>query len=51
MSKRIITLAESSEAVGVLLVKRLLKKMGIAYYDKDIIRQIAEQSGLSPEYI
>ena len=29
----------------------MAKKLGIAYYDKDIIRQIAEQSGLSPEYI
>ena len=29
----------------------MAKKLGIAYYDKDIIGQIAEQSGLSPEYI
>ena len=27
------------------------KKLGVAYYDKDIIGKIAEQSGLSPEYI
>ena len=29
----------------------MAKKLGIAYYDKDIIGQIAEQSGLSLEYI
>ena len=29
----------------------MAKKLGIAYYDKDIIGQIAEQSGLPPEYI
>ena len=29
----------------------MAKKLGIAYYDKDIIGQIAEQSGLSPEDI
>ena len=29
----------------------MARKLGIAYYDKDIIGQIAEQSGLSTEYI
>ncbi len=29
----------------------MAKKLGIAYYDKNIIGQIAEKSGLSPEYI
>ena len=29
----------------------LAKKLGIAYYDKNIINEIAEKSGLSPEYI
>ena len=29
----------------------MAKKLGVAYYDKDIIGRIAEQSGLSPEYI
>ena len=27
------------------------KKLGITYYDKNIISEIAEKSGLSPEYI
>ena len=29
----------------------MAKKLGISYYDKDIIGQIAEQSGFAPEYI
>ena len=29
----------------------MAKKLGIAYYDKNIIGQIAEKSSLSPEYI
>ena len=30
---------------------KMAKKLGIAYYDKNIINEIAEKSGLSPEYI
>ena len=29
----------------------MAKKLGVAYYDKDIIGQIAKQSGFAPEYI
>ena len=29
----------------------MAKKLGMKYYDKDIIGQIAEQSGFSPDYI
>ena len=31
--------------------EEVAKKLGIAYYDKNIISQIAEKSGLAPEYI
>ena len=31
--------------------KEVAKKLGIAYYDKNIINEIAEKSGLSPEYV
>lgn len=36
---------------GRFIGEEVAKKLGIAYYDKDIINQIAKQSGLSPEYI
>ena len=51
MSKRIITISREFGSGGCIIGEEVAKKMGIAYYDKDIIRQIAEQSGLSPEYI
>ena len=37
--------------MDVLSEKKLRKKLGIAYYDKNIINEIAEKSGLSPEYV
>lgn len=51
MSKRIITISREFGSGGRFIGEEVAKKMGIAYYDKDIIRPIAEQSGLSPEYI
>ena len=51
MSKRIITISREFGSGGRFIGEEVAKKMGIADYDKDIIRQIAEQSGLSPEYI
>lgn len=46
-----ITISREFGSGGRFIGEEVAKKMGIAYYDKDIIRQIAEQSGLSPEYI
>lgn len=48
--KELLQSAESLEAADVLSVKKQLKT-GIDYYDKDIIGQIAIQSGLLQEYI
>ena len=49
--KESLLLAENLEVVDVLLEKKSQKKLGITYYDKNIISQIAEKSGLSPEYV
>lgn len=51
MSKRIITISREFGSGGRFIGEEVAKKLGIAYYDKDIINQIAKQSGLSPEYI
>ena len=51
MAKRIITISREFGSGGRFIGEKVAKKLGIAYYDKDIIGQIAEQSGLSPEYI
>lgn len=51
MAKRIITISREFGSGGRFIGEEVAKKLGVAYYDKDIIGQIAEQSGLSPEYI
>ncbi len=51
MAKRIITISREFGSGGRFIGKQVAEKLGIAYYDKDIIAQIAEQSGFSPEYI
>ncbi len=51
MAKKIITISREFGSGGRLIGEEVAKKLGVAYYDKDIIGQIAEQSGLSPEYI
>ena len=51
MAKRIITISREFGSGGRFIGEEVAKKLGITYYDKDIIGQIAEQSGLSPEYI
>lgn len=51
MAKRIITISREFGSGGRFLGEEVAKKLGIKYYDKDIIAKIAEQSGFSPEYI
>ena len=51
MTKRIITISREFGSGGRFIGEEVAKKLGVAYYDKDIIGKIAEQSGLSPEYI
>ena len=51
MEKRIITISREFGSGGRFIGEEVAKKLGIAYYDKNIISQIAEKSGLSPEYI
>ncbi len=51
MAKRIITISREFGSGGRLIGEEVAKKLGIAYYDKNIISQIAEKSGFAPEYI
>ena len=46
MAKRIITISREFGSGGRFIGEEVAKKLGIAYYDKDIIGQIAEKSGL-----
>ena len=49
MTKKIITISREFGSGGRFIGEEVAQKLGIAYYDKDIIGQIAEQSGLSPK--
>lgn len=51
MAKKIITISREFGSGGRFIGEEVAKKLGMKYYDKDIIAQIAEQSGFSPEYI
>ena len=51
MEKRIITISREFGSGGRFIGEKVAKKLGIAYYDKNIINDIAEKSGLSPEYV
>ena len=51
MAKRIITISREIGSGGRFIGEEVAMKLGIAYYDKNIISQISEKSGLSPEYI
>ena len=51
MAKRIITISREFGSGGRFIGDEVAKKLGMAYYDKNVITEIAEKSGLSPEYI
>ena len=51
MAKRIITISREFGSGGRFIGEEVAKNLGIAYYDKNIINDIAEKSGLSPEYV
>ena len=51
MEKRIITISREFGSGGHFIGEEIANRLGIACYDKNIILQIAEETGLSPEYI
>ena len=51
MSKKIITISRDFGSGVRFIGEEVAKKLGMKYYDRDIIGQIAEKSGFSPEYI
>ena len=51
MDKKIITISRELGSGGRFIGEEVANKLGFACYDKNIIGQIAEKSGLAPEYI
>lgn len=51
MGHRIITVSREFGSGGREVGKRLAERLGIAYYDREIITAVAQRSGLAEEYI
>ncbi len=45
--KKIITISREFGSGGRLIGKRLAEKLGVPYYDKELLDRIAEESGFS----
>lgn len=51
MDHMIVTIGREYGSGGRLIAKRLAEAMGIRYYDKELITEVARQTGLSESYI
>ena len=51
MSRKIITISREFGSGGRSIGKAVAEALQIPYYDKEIIKQVAEQTGFSPDYV
>ena len=51
MEKKIITISRQFGSAGRSIGKKVAQQLGIPYYDKELIKQVAEKTGFAPEYI
>ncbi len=51
MKKRIITISRQFGSGGHSIAKSAAERMGIAFYDSELITEVARRSGLSEEFI
>ncbi|MDE5670371.1 MAG: cytidylate kinase-like family protein [Eubacterium sp.] len=51
MKKSIITISREYGSGGRMIGKMVAEKLGIAYYDKEIIAKVAEATGFTEDYI
>lgn len=51
MEKRIITVSREFGSGGRTVGKMLAERLGIAYYDKELVKQISMETGFDPKYI
>lgn len=51
MNKTIITVSREFGSGGRSVAKLVAETLGIPYYDKELIKQVAEKTGLSAEYV
>ena len=51
MTKRIITISREFGSGGHTIGKAVAERMGVSFYDSQLISKVAKQSGLSEEFI
>ena len=51
MAYRIITISRQFGSGGRSIAKKLAEKLGFAYYDKELVKQVSMETGFAPEYI
>ena len=51
MEKKIITISRQFGSAGRSIGKEVAQRLELPYYDKELIKQVAEKTGFSPEYI
>lgn len=51
MHKRIITVSRQFGSGGRTIAKTLSEKLGIAYYDKELVKKVALETGFAPEFV
>lgn len=51
MAKRIITISREFGSGGRTIGKMVAEKMGISFYDKDLIKLVAQKSGFSLDFV
>ena len=51
MKKRVITISRQFGSGGHSIAKAVADRLGIAFYDNNLITEVAKQSGLSEEFI
>ena len=51
MKHVIIAISRQYGSGGRIIAQRLSEELGIPYYDKELIEKVAEQTGLTENYI
>ena len=51
MDKKIITISREFGSGGRTIGRMVAQKLGIPFYDKELVDQIAVESGFAPKYI
>ena len=49
--KRIITISREFGSAGRTIGKQLAERLGYKYYDKELVKQVADETGFDPSYI